>query len=114
MVTSRRHSFATDIQPVSELPLSLDHLNRQDCISVAQGFRRSFNELADSKESQIREAGYEYIPIDVHVPILDVPRLPQTLADKVLSKAVIQGSFNMDRRDYAHLFDDLKVSLAGD
>ncbi|KAF4571606.1 hypothetical protein EYR36_008948 [Pleurotus pulmonarius] len=79
---------------------------------VAQGFRRSFNELADSKDSQIREAGYEYIPIDVHVPILDVPRLPQTLADKVLSKAVIQGSFNMDRRDYARLFDDLKVSLA--
>ncbi|KAG9224550.1 hypothetical protein CCMSSC00406_0002299 [Pleurotus cornucopiae] len=79
---------------------------------VAQGFRRSFNELADSKDPKIRSAGYEYIPIDVHVPILDVPRLPQTLADKVLSKAVIQGSFNMDRRDYAHLFEDLKDSLA--
>lgn len=79
---------------------------------VAQGFRRSFNELADSKDPKIRSAGYEYIPIDVHVPILDVPRLPQTLADKVLSKAVIQGSFNMDRRDYAHLYEDLKDSLA--
>ncbi|KAF9493156.1 hypothetical protein BDN71DRAFT_1419911 [Pleurotus eryngii] len=79
---------------------------------VAQGFRRSFNELADSKDPKIRSAGYEYIPIDVHVPILDIPRLPQTVADKVLSKAVIQGSFNMDRRDYAHLFEDLKDSLA--
>ncbi|KAJ8519067.1 hypothetical protein ONZ45_g3952 [Pleurotus djamor] len=80
---------------------------------VAAGFRHSFDESADSTDPSIRHAGYEYIPIDIHIPILDLPNLPDRNDDKTLSKAVIQGSFSLDRRDYIHLFEDLKRSLAG-
>ncbi|KAL0955048.1 hypothetical protein HGRIS_003966 [Hohenbuehelia grisea] len=81
---------------------------------VAKEFRTSFNELADSFDPTIRTAGYEHIPIDVHVPVLDIPRLPERSTERILSKAVIQGSFNQDRRDYANLFQDLSSSLAKD
>ncbi|KAG6821343.1 hypothetical protein H0H93_000204 [Arthromyces matolae] len=80
---------------------------------VAHSFRESFNVLADSPDPTIRSAGYENIPIDVHVPILPLHGLPEHPAREPLSRAVIQGSFNMDRRDYAHIFRDLIESLHG-
>ncbi|KAJ7928846.1 hypothetical protein B0H13DRAFT_2652777 [Mycena leptocephala] len=64
---------------------------------VAAAFRRSFLINADSPDASIRSAGYEYIPVDVHVPVLDVP-----------------GPFYTDRRDYLEIFSELKESFARD
>ncbi|KAG6919187.1 hypothetical protein DXG01_008485 [Tephrocybe rancida] len=74
---------------------------------VAHSFRESFNTLADSTDPVVRSAGYENIPIDVHVPILPLPNLPERPTSRPLSKAVIQGSFSMDRRDYNNIFEEL-------
>lgn len=79
---------------------------------MADGFRHKFNALADSNDPEIQTAGYEYIPIGVHVPILDVPGLPDR-SERILSKAVIQGSFDMARRNYKRIFSDLISSLLG-
>ncbi|KAG5720101.1 putative eukaryotic translation initiation factor 5 [Termitomyces sp. T112] len=78
---------------------------------VAQSFRESFNKLSDSSDPVISSAGYEYIPIDVHVPILPLRNLPERSVSGPLSKAVIQGSFSVDRRDYRNVFHDLNNSL---
>ncbi|KAG6819487.1 hypothetical protein H0H93_011344 [Arthromyces matolae] len=81
---------------------------------VADYFRESFNVLADSTDPAIRSAGYENIPVDVHVPILPLRGLPEHPTREPLSKAVIQGSFNMDRRDYTQIFRELVESLHED
>ncbi|KAG6902845.1 hypothetical protein C0995_010730 [Termitomyces sp. Mi166 len=73
---------------------------------VAQSFRDSFDKLSNSPDPVISSAGYEYIPIDVHAPILPLRDLPERPASKPLSKAVIQGSFSQDRRDYTNVFQD--------
>ena len=72
-----------------------------------------FDQLADSAESTLSIAGYENIPIDVHVPVLDIPFLPPKTVTRSLSKAVIQGTFDTRRRDYPHVFADLISSLHG-
>ncbi|KAJ7126792.1 hypothetical protein C8R44DRAFT_617561 [Mycena epipterygia] len=79
---------------------------------VKAAFRRSFLISADSADASIRSAGYEYIPIDVHVPVLDVPMVVDHRPSRILSDAVIQGSFSSDRRDYLQIFADLKESLS--
>ncbi|KAJ7455257.1 hypothetical protein B0H11DRAFT_2067394 [Mycena galericulata] len=81
---------------------------------VAAAFRRSFLISADSPDASIRSAGYEYIPVDVHVPVLDVPLSKDHQSSRILSDAVIQGSFSTDRRDYLEIFSELKESLARD
>ncbi|KAG6857415.1 hypothetical protein H0H87_004777 [Tephrocybe sp. NHM501043] len=81
---------------------------------VAHSFRESFNTLADSPDPVIQSAGYENIPIDVHVPILPLRNLPERPTSRPLAKAVIQGSFSMDRRDYTNVFNELNKSLHED
>ncbi|KAJ7031326.1 hypothetical protein C8F04DRAFT_960524 [Mycena alexandri] len=81
---------------------------------VAAAFRRSFSIGADSPDTSVRVAGYEYIPVDVHVPVLDIPVAVDRRPTRILSDAVIQGSFYTDRRDYLEIFAELKESLARD
>ncbi|KAF9030954.1 hypothetical protein BDZ89DRAFT_1064277 [Hymenopellis radicata] len=81
---------------------------------VAVGFRHKFDVLSDSPDLNIQSAGYEYIPIDVHVPILDLPDLPVHASTRLLSNVVIQGTFSMDRRNYRQIFKDLNDSLSHD
>ncbi|KAJ7476079.1 hypothetical protein FB451DRAFT_1034412 [Mycena latifolia] len=81
---------------------------------VADAFRRSFLVSADSPDASIRLAGYEHIPIDVHVPVLDIPVTVDHRPSRVLSDAVIQGTFAADRRDYMEMFAELKESLLRD
>ncbi|KAJ6513047.1 hypothetical protein C8R45DRAFT_812313 [Mycena sanguinolenta] len=81
---------------------------------VAAAFKRSFLINADSPDPTIRSAGYEYIPVDVHVPVLDVPVIVNRSSSRILSDAVIQGSFSTDRRDYVEIFAELKESLERD
>ncbi|KAK0469566.1 uncharacterized protein EV420DRAFT_1633985 [Desarmillaria tabescens] len=80
---------------------------------VANGFRQLFEVLADSGDEDIRSAGYEYLPIDVHIPVLDLGDAPDRLF-RTLSNVVIQGSFTRSRRDYDNIFEDLLESLADD
>ncbi|KAJ7266142.1 hypothetical protein C8J57DRAFT_1511074 [Mycena rebaudengoi] len=81
---------------------------------VAATQRRAFLSRADSLDASVRSAGYEHIPVDVHAPILDIP----VAADKtknlmrILSNAVIQGNFALERRDYRNFFTDLIESLS--
>ncbi|KAF7336776.1 putative eukaryotic translation initiation factor 5 [Mycena venus] len=79
---------------------------------VAAAFKRSFLINADSPNATIRAAGYEYIPVDVHVPVLDIPVAVDHSPSRILSDVVIQGSFATDRRDYLEIFSELKESLA--
>lgn len=91
--------------------------------------------MADSADAESYTAMYEYIPIDVHVPVLDLPDLlspsthsnsgsssPPVHLDSVpypptrsatLSRAVIQGNLETARRDYLHIFRDLVELLTG-
>ncbi|OBZ66784.1 GDP-mannose 4,6 dehydratase [Grifola frondosa] len=59
--------------------------------NVAKAFRREFDNRADSVDPEIYSAAYEHIPIDVHVPVLDIKNLPEKASNRSLSKAVIQG-----------------------
>jgi len=81
--------------------------------SVANAFRKEFNDLSGSIDPKIRTAGYEHVPIDVHIPVLDIPRLPDKSDRQILSNAVIQGSFDVSRRDYPAIFQELNQSLHG-
>ena len=60
----------------------------------------------------IASAGFEYIPVDVHIPILNIS-IERQQTPSLLSNAVIQGSFSVDRRDYLTIFDDLVNGLHG-
>ncbi|KAJ7678981.1 hypothetical protein DFH06DRAFT_975171 [Mycena polygramma] len=81
---------------------------------VADAFKQSFLVSADSPDASIRSAGYEYIPVDVHVPVLDIPLAVDHKPTRLLSDAVIQGSFALDRRDYLEIFAELKETFARD
>lgn len=60
----------------------------------------------------MRLAGYEHIRVDAHVPVLDIPVVLDHSPGRILSDAVIQGSFASDRLDYLEIFADVKESLA--
>jgi hypothetical protein len=83
--------------------------------SVGRTFRKTLNERADSAQAELYTAGLAYVPIDVHVPILDIPHLPVGDFDpsRMLTRAVIQGSFALDRRDYTAFFAEMISSLHG-
>ncbi|KAJ6546927.1 hypothetical protein B0H19DRAFT_954108 [Mycena capillaripes] len=81
---------------------------------VAATFRDSFLANADILDAEIRSAGYEHIPVDVHIPVLDLPKMINPKQSRILSNAVIQGTFALDRRDYLEFFAELKESLARD
>lgn len=54
---------------------------------------------------------YEYVDIDVHAPVLNLPEYGPRSQSSVLSRAVIQGSFTNSRRDYPNIFRDLVAEL---
>ncbi|KAI9063501.1 hypothetical protein FKP32DRAFT_1592582 [Trametes sanguinea] len=81
---------------------------------VAKGFRDRFAMEADSLEPLMYSAGYDQIPIDVHVPVLDIPNLPVKPLPRSLEKAVIQGTFTAERRNYQGIFRGLIASLHED
>jgi len=61
-----------------------------------------------------RTAGYEHISVDAHIPVLGLPGLPDRSPKQILSNAVIQGTFNPERRAYGDIFGDLIRSLQGE
>ncbi|KAI0366212.1 hypothetical protein BV20DRAFT_952667 [Pilatotrama ljubarskyi] len=81
---------------------------------VAKTFADRFAMQAESPEPVLYTAGYDHIPIDVHVPVLDIPELPVKSLPRYLAKAVIQGTFSIDRRNYPGIFRDLIASLNED
>lgn len=74
---------------------------------MAKAFRKHFNYLSNSLDPKLRTASYDLIPIDVHVQVLDIPRLTDKSVKPILSNAVIQGSFSEDRRAYRSIFEEL-------
>jgi len=81
--------------------------------SVARTFRKQFQSIARNSDIRLSSAGYEHIPVDFHIPILDIQSPTALSLNRVLSKVVIQGSFEMYRRDYARIFSQLNASLYG-
>ena len=81
--------------------------------SVARTFRKKFQSLARNSDLRLSSAGYEHIPVDFHIPILDIQSPTVLSPNRVLSNVVIQGSFQMGRRDYARIFSQLNASLYG-
>ena len=86
-------------------------LKKIRALSVASAFRTKFSTLADS--SELYGSGYEYIPVDVHVPVLGLSHSEKEKTSGPLSNAVIQGSFQTVRRDYFGVFADLQQALEG-
>lgn len=81
--------------------------------SVGATFKNRFDEFAESKNPNVSSVGWENIPVDAHYPVLNIPGIPDKATDRTLTKAVIQGSFDYNRRDYANIFSDLVQSLHG-
>jgi hypothetical protein len=81
---------------------------------VGNAFRQIFENISIAEDVTARTAGFEHIPIDVHVPILDLPGLPQKREPRILSNAVVQGSFSFDRRAYTQIFQELIQCLHED
>jgi hypothetical protein len=107
-----RHTLLNDIRTVRIISLVNSEYSKI-FYSVSQGFRKLFDEKADSTDPILYNAGYENIAIDVHVPVLDVPIATSNPAAETLSQVVIQGSFDMGRRSYARIFSELLETLAG-
>ena len=80
--------------------------------SVAAAFRTEFDVKADNADDGVISSGFENIHIDVHPPVIDLPDLPARPSKRVLSNAVVQGSFDPERRNYTLLFESLTASLA--
>ncbi|KAI0750673.1 hypothetical protein C8Q80DRAFT_1153320 [Daedaleopsis nitida] len=81
---------------------------------VAKGFQHKFAEAADSRVPELYTADFEHLPVDVHIPVLDIPNLPVKPSPRPLTKAVIQGKFEAERRDYGHIFQELIDSMNED
>lgn len=96
-------------------PPSLTNLSADSSVltshSVAKAFLHMFAEAADSREPTLSASDFEHVPVDVHIPLLDIPNLPVKTSPRHLTKAVIQGKFEMERRDYARIFQELIDSL---
>ncbi|KLO11988.1 hypothetical protein SCHPADRAFT_921523 [Schizopora paradoxa] len=81
---------------------------------VGRTFRNNFRQLADNPEPDLLYAMYEYVQIDVHAPVLDLPDYgPRSTRDQI-TRAVVQGGFDPGRRDYTHIFKDLSDALKAD
>ncbi|KAH9476941.1 hypothetical protein JR316_0010857 [Psilocybe cubensis] len=78
---------------------------------VARSFRSKFQNNARSADPALKLAALEYIPVDFHIPILDLQHFPELSPTRMLSNAVIQGSFDSNRRDYTRIFSELNASL---
>jgi len=80
---------------------------------VARLLRRNFRALAESKDQYLHSAGYEYVKVDVFVPLLDLPQT-RNHTSSALSHVAVQGNINFDRRDYLGIYADLLVSFKED
>jgi len=78
---------------------------------VGGAFWKEFKDLGGSLDPKLHSAGLGLVPINTHVPILDLPHLPDKSGRQVLTNAVIQGSFAEDRRAYPYTFENLIRSL---
>lgn len=81
--------------------------------SVASAFDAHFKEVADWTGFPPNSTMYEYIKIDVHAPVLDLPEFGKRPTQRSLSRAVIQGNIELVRRDYYEILRDLSRSLNG-
>ncbi|TFK88373.1 hypothetical protein K466DRAFT_489086 [Polyporus arcularius HHB13444] len=81
---------------------------------VAKAFQDKFAEAADSRDPHLFAADFEHVSVDVHIPVLDIPNLPAKEAPRHLVRAVIQGKFEIERRDYVRIFQELIESLNED
>ncbi|KIM83634.1 hypothetical protein PILCRDRAFT_431704 [Piloderma croceum F 1598] len=80
---------------------------------VSNAFWKEFKYVSASVDPVLRSAGYELVLVDAHIPILNLSELPDKSGRKVLSSAVIQGSFDPVRRAYFDIFKDLIRNLHG-
>lgn len=78
---------------------------------VGRAFRTKLREVADKSDPQYYDALLEFVDIDVHVPVLDLPEYGTRSTSAKVSRAAIQGSFQLARRDYANVFRDLITEL---
>ncbi|KAH6914690.1 hypothetical protein BKA70DRAFT_1368586 [Coprinopsis sp. MPI-PUGE-AT-0042] len=97
---------------------NIPHWSRRNAIRllpisphVGKSFREKFLQLSRDPSPILRSAGYEYIPIDAHIPLLDIPDIP-SLPERALSNVAIQGSFERVRRDYTNVFAELVQSVS--
>ena len=81
--------------------------------SVTNRLRRNFRALAESNVEAYNSAGYEYVKMDVYLPILDLPLTPKTISTSLSDVAII-GSFRFERRDYLGVYADLLTSFEGE
>jgi hypothetical protein len=96
LVSQRCHPDSDHLRTVGTVHLATTS-HSPAVYSVAAAFRRSFRISADSPDASIRTAGYEYIPVDVHIPVLDIPMAVNERRSHILSDAVIQGRPSTDR-----------------
>jgi hypothetical protein len=80
---------------------------------VSNRLRRNFRALAESNVEAYNSAGYEYVKMDVYLPILDLPLTPKTISTSLSDVAII-GSFRFERRDYLGVYADLITSFEED
>ncbi|KAH6914689.1 hypothetical protein BKA70DRAFT_1510095 [Coprinopsis sp. MPI-PUGE-AT-0042] len=99
---------------------NIPHWSRRNAIRllpisphVGKSFREKFLLLSRDPSPVLRSAGYEYIPIDAHIPLLDIPHIP-SLPERALSNVAIQGSFERVRRDYTNVFAELVQSVSAE
>lgn len=78
---------------------------------VGRAFRTKLREVADKPDPHSYDALLEFVDIDVHVPVLDLPEYGTRSTSSKVSRAAIQGSFQLARRDYANVFRDLIAEL---
>ena len=81
--------------------------------SVSRRLQRNFRALAESHNETLNSAGYEYVKMDVFLPVLNLPQKRIHTSIRYLSNVSIQGSFRFERRDYLRVYADLLVSLEG-
>jgi hypothetical protein len=73
-----------------------------------------YQRLASDPDPNIYTVGYEHIPVDVHVHILDILNLPDLTPNRTLSNAVIQGFMDIHRRDYVKIIQRLLEFIHGE
>lgn len=112
LVSPKCNSLAPNFRTVGIKSYSFLLFLKYDC-SVGRTFHSMFEDRCRNPDPVLNSASLEYIPIDFHVPILDISGLPSLSMNRTLSNAVIQGSFELARRDYSRIFDELLKSLHG-
>ena len=73
-----------------------------------------YKRLASDPDPNIYTVGYEHIPVDVHVHILNISNLPELTPNRTLSNAVIQGFLDSHRRDYVRIIQRLLEFIQGE